>query len=230
MSKRLQNLLLFASIISFNFAISSCGNSSSDSKASTPPSAKDQDGNNYKTAQIGDQLWMAENLSTSKFRNGDPIMEAKNYQEWSKAGSEQKAAYCYYEFKAENGKAYGKLYNWYAVTDDRGLAPEGWKVPSVDDFSKLQSEIGEGSAGKALKSESGWSNDGNGTNSSGFNALPAGAMNPSSMNMGSAIYFWTSDEMGADKAQTQFLGYWGDMLDGGSYGKVNGFSVRCLAE
>ena len=80
-------------------------------------SVTDIDGNTYKTVTIGEQTWMAENLNVSKFRNGDEIPEAKTNEEWIKAGNEGKPAWCYYENIPANGEKYGKLYNWYAVTD-----------------------------------------------------------------------------------------------------------------
>jgi len=84
----------------------------------------------YKKISIDNQVWMAENLNVGNFRNGDPILQAKTDDEWARAGKEGKAAWCDYENKPENGTKYGKLYNWFAVNDQRGLAPEGWHVPT----------------------------------------------------------------------------------------------------
>ena len=87
--------------------------------------------------QIGNQVWMTSNLNVSKFQNGDPIYEAKTKEQWEKAGQNKKAAWCYYKNSTENGTVYGKLYNWYAVNDPRGLAPKGWHVPTRKDWDEL---------------------------------------------------------------------------------------------
>jgi uncharacterized protein (TIGR02145 family) len=127
------------------------------------------------TVTIGDQVWMTKNLNMDKFRNGDPIPEAKTNEEWIKAGENKQPAWCYYENDPANGEKYGKLYNWYAVNDPRGLAPEGWHVPSEEELQDLFIYLGgRKMAGIALKKDTGWFNKGNGTNESGFSALPGG--------------------------------------------------------
>jgi hypothetical protein len=164
-----------------------------------------------KGVAIGTQVWTTKNLDVATFRNGDPIPQAKTYEEWKAAGDNKQPAWCYYENKAANGTKYGKLYNWYAVNDARGLAPAGWHVPTDEEWTVLSTYLGgEEVAGKKMKSASGWSplevtcanceswneeyrrkkecnvckdtrivlgktNSGNGTNSSGFNALPGGS-------------------------------------------------------
>jgi uncharacterized protein (TIGR02145 family) len=92
---------------------------------------------NFNSVVIGTQTWMAENLNVSTFRNGDPIPEAKTNEEWVKAGEEGKPAWCYYNNDPINGIKYGKLYNWYAVSDSRGLSPDGWHVSNLDDWNAL---------------------------------------------------------------------------------------------
>jgi len=92
---------------------------------------------NIKSVQIGTQTWMVENLNVSTFRNGDPIPQAKTNEEWSKAAESEQPAWCYYDNDPKNGGKYGKLYNWYAVNDPRGLAPAGWHVPSKVEFEHL---------------------------------------------------------------------------------------------
>lgn len=96
-----------------------------------------RDGRVYKTVKIGEQVWMAENLNVDRFQNGDLIPEAKTAEEWKKAGENQKPAWCYYNNDPENGKKYGKLYNWYAITDPRELAPIGWRISKEEEFSSL---------------------------------------------------------------------------------------------
>lgn len=95
----------------------------------------------FKSAKIGDQIWMTENLNVDKFKNGELIPEAKTNEEWVKAGNEKQPAWCYYENNSENGKKYGKLYNWYAVYDYRGLAPKGWHIPKKEEFEKLNTTV-----------------------------------------------------------------------------------------
>ena len=87
--------------------------------------------------KIGDQKWMSVNLNVSHFRNGDSIPEVRTPEDWEKAGKEQKPAWCYYDNNPENQSRLGKLYNWYAVNDPRGLAPEGWHVSSDADWNVL---------------------------------------------------------------------------------------------
>src|SRR5664279_3473834 len=94
----------------------------------------DKDGHKYETKQIGKQVWMVENLDVIHFRNGEPVMEAESPEEWTRAGNEGRAAWCYYDSDADSGKIYHKLYNWFAVNDPRGLAPDGWHVPSLLDW------------------------------------------------------------------------------------------------
>ena len=110
---------------------------------------------NYaQTVTIGTQVWMTKNLNVDKFRNGDPIPEAKTYEEWTEATENREPAWCYYDNNPDNGDRYGKLYNWYAVHDPRGLAPEGWKIPSDDDWSRLTDFLGgKGVAGAKMKSK-----------------------------------------------------------------------------
>jgi len=130
------------------------------------------------TVTIGTQVWMTKNLDVSTFRNGDPIPQAKTDEEWVKAGDNKQPAWCYYENDPANGAKYGKLYNWYAVSDSRGLAPVGYHVPSDAEWTLLTDYLGgEEKAGDKMKSKQGWAEDGNGTNSSGFSGLPGGNRN-----------------------------------------------------
>lgn len=97
----------------------------------------DQEGNLIKKIVIGQQEWSTENLNVAKFRNGDIIPEAKNLDEYFKFIQENKPCWCYYDFEKKNESIYGKLYNWYAVNDKRNIAPEGWRVTSVEDWKEL---------------------------------------------------------------------------------------------
>jgi uncharacterized protein (TIGR02145 family) len=109
------------------------------------------------TVTIGAQVWTTKNLNVAIFRNGDPIPEAKTNEEWEAAGENKQPVWCYYENNAANGTKYGKLYNWYAVNDYRGLAPAGFHVPTDEEWTVLSTFLGgEDVAGKKLKSSSGW--------------------------------------------------------------------------
>jgi uncharacterized protein (TIGR02145 family) len=141
----------------------------------------------YKEAKIGNQIWMAENLNVSKFRNGDVIPEAKTNEEWIRAGKEKQPAWCYYNNDVNNGNKFGKLYNAYAVNDTRGIAPEGWHVATNVEWKRLESDLyklgpivgdkysqSEEFVGLKIKSKDQWINNTGGNNNLGFNAYPAG--------------------------------------------------------
>ena len=157
-----------------------------------------------KNILIGTQIWMTKNLDVVAFRNGDLIPECKTYKEWIAAGENKQPAWCNYDNDTTNGSKYGKLYNWYAVNDPRGLAPAGYHVPTDAEWTTLDNFLGV-DADKKMKSTTGWESygckkceggsaefkkictackgtqtnssvpfSGNGTNSSGFNGLPGG--------------------------------------------------------
>jgi uncharacterized protein (TIGR02145 family) len=182
---------------------------------------------------IGTQTWTSKNLDVSTFRNGEAIPEAKSKEEWKKAGDNKTAAFCYYEYDSKNGKVYGKLYNWYAVNDSRGLAPKGYHIPSDAEWTILTDFLGGRKfSGKKMKSKDGWSHDGNGDNSSGFNGLPGGycEYNGDFSSITDYGNWWSSSESGTDSA-------WDRSLDNrltlvGRYPslKDGGFSVRCLRD
>ena len=202
----------------------------------TNPVINDNQGlTKYPSVKIGNQVWMTENLNVSKFRNGDVIPEAKTDEEWTKAGERGLPAWSYYENKTENGEKYGKLYNWYAVNDQRGLAPEGWHVPSHNEWSILIDFLGgEDIAGKKMKSTSGWNKISlfNGTNESGFTGLPGGdrAYYGYYNYVGSNGFWWSSTENNTYDAWNRYLNYNYGSADRSSYNKKNGFSVRCLRD
>ena len=139
--------------------------------------------NDYESIKIAKQEWRLKNLDVDRFRNGDLIPHIKDKGEWMKAGLNKQPAWYYYDNISENGRINGKLYNWYAVNDKRGLAPAGWNVPSHEKLTILQKFLGLDYAGYKMKSVESWDDwededgdifDGNGDNSSGFNALPGG--------------------------------------------------------
>jgi uncharacterized protein (TIGR02145 family) len=122
---------------------------------------------------IGKQVWLKKNLNVDKFRNGQLIPEAKTDEEWLSANKNEKPAWCYYDFDSSNGELFGKLYNWYAVNDSRVLAPEGYHIPTIEEWDKLDKYLGEKESAIKMKTNSGWE-IGNGNNESGFSGLPGG--------------------------------------------------------
>ena len=188
------------------------------------------------TVTIGNQVWMTKNLDVSKFRNGDPIPEAKTEEEWRSYSGAREPAWCYYDNDPNNGEKYGKLYNWYAVNDARGLAPAGWHIPSDDEWTILTDYLGgENTAGYKMKSKSGWENNGNGTNSSGFSGLPGGIRFYDGQfgpfgNIGYHGNWWSSTEYDTFYAYYRYLtSHDGNVTKCGGR-KWDGLSVRCLKD
>ncbi|MEX2234805.1 MAG: fibrobacter succinogenes major paralogous domain-containing protein [Cyclobacteriaceae bacterium] len=185
----------------------------------------------YKSVKIGDQVWMVENLNVDRFRNGEAITHATTSEEWVRAGKEGKPAWCYYENKQENGQRYGKLYNWYAVTDPRGVAPEGYRVATDADWRLVTDFLGgEDAAGTKMKSPGGWVAKGNGTNESGFSGLPGGSRNLyGEFQYGEqGAYWWTSTERDRELAWYRVIDQSPYYVYRTNYSKANGLSVRCV--
>jgi len=187
------------------------------------------------TVTIGTQTWMTKNLDVATFRNGDAIPQAKTNEEWKAAGENKQAAWCYYDNDPKNGAKYGKLYNWYAVNDNRGLAPTGWHVPSDTEWTKLSDYLGgEESAGEKMKNTSGWK-DYNGNNSSSFSGLPGGYRSNDAgfVNGGYFGNWWSASvsEMSESNAWSRWL-YSLEYVnfERGDDGKGYGFSVRCVQD
>lgn len=185
---------------------------------------------------IGTQTWTARNLEVTTYRNGDPIRYAGNIDDWTDANTDKEGAWCYYADAEGNNANYGKLYNWYAVNDGRGLAPEGWHIPSDVEWTKLRDFLGgESVAGGKLKEAgiSHWkpTNDG-ATNESGFTALPGGyRFDDGAFDyIGSTGFWWSSSEYLTSYAWGRYLSFHSSILSGNSYGKGYGFSVRCVKE
>jgi uncharacterized protein (TIGR02145 family) len=190
---------------------------------------KDINGNSYNIVKIGTQDWMGENLDVSSFRNGDIIEEAKTPGEWIMLVKEGKPAWCIQQGN-KSGK-YGKLYNWYAVNDPRGLAPKGWHIPSDEEWKKLTDYLGgEISAAFSLRT-TGLKSSGE-NNETGFSGLPAGFCNPEGIfsGLGSHGYWWTSTEVSGTHAWGRFLDYAQLSVNSMVWEKNNGLSVRCLKD
>lgn len=184
--------------------------------------------------QIGTQIWMTKNLNVSRYRNGAIIPQVTDPTEWANLTT---GAWCYDYNDTSIGGVYGKLYNWYAVNDPRGLAPNGWHIPSDDEWATLTTYLGGLSvAGGELK-ESGishWRSPNAGaTNNSGFTAIPGGYRDGDGTFhlAGANGYWWTSSESSATNGINRRILY-----DSGFayrsilYGKGNAFSIRCVKD
>ena len=209
--------LILSSVIMTAIMVTSCGGDTS---------------KEFKEVTVGNQVWMAENLNVNEFQNGEPIPEAKTEAEWRKAGENEQPAWCYYDNNPANGEKYGKLYNWYALNDPRGLAPEGWHVPSNEEWKVLTENLGGAyQAGKKMKSITGWHNDDNGTNESGFSGLPGGyrTSNGAFYSDGKKGSWWSSSN---DFRVARFLfldyDYGRGYVYGGRESKRRGLSIRLL--
>ena len=223
----LNHFIATAPLILFIFLVIGCEKESLIIIEDSDP-VTDIDGNIYKTIKIGEQIWMTENLNVSHFRNGDLIPEAKTTEEWIQAGTDNEPAWCYYNNDPENGEKYGKLYNWYAVDDPRGLAPENWTIPDNKEWEQVIDYLGGNKqAGAGMKSATGWKSKGNGDNSSKFTALPGGGRvyNGIFSDIGNAAVWWSSPEESAFTAYG--ISLISDIVQG-SFKKATGLSVRAV--
>ena len=187
------------------------------------------DGHTYDLVAIGDQCWFAENLRSEHYANGDAIPEVTDGVTWGNTSDGARVAY---NNDAANVSTYGYLYNWFAVDSDAGLCPGGWHVPSDGEWTTLIISLGGSSvAGGKMKSSSSDTPSWNGTNSSGFSALPGGYRNVNGnfYNVGNYGYWWSASPNG-DDAWYRYL----PSVSGYSYrnGGIlrNGVSVRCVRD
>ena len=201
------------------------------------------------STKICNQTWMVKNLDTDHYRNGDPIPQVTDPAAWAGLTT---GAWCYYLNDPANGATYGKLYNWYAVNDPRGLAPSGWHIPTNDEWLTLVGCLGgEDIAGGKLKEigTTHWLEPNTGaTNETGFTALPANLRQPTGdfsplftpfLYLGVGAHWWTTTE-----AEAEFIGienkiwalnvavyYFSNSFQHEIYNyKTTGFSVRCVKD
>jgi uncharacterized protein (TIGR02145 family) len=222
----------------------------------------DYDGNTYKTVKIGTQWWMAENLKTTNFSDGTKIALIENNAGWDNLDFSDKA-YCYYGDSVSHANTYGALYTWAAAMNGaesseltpsfvQGVCPSGWHLPSDDEWIVLEMRLGMSyeeawlvgwrgtNEGAKMKAREGWDNNGNGTNSSGFSALPAGFRSDYGLfsDVGEATQFWSSTEYinNTTYAFNRKLSYnhsgvgWFHAAHYYGYPKNFGFSVRCVKD
>jgi uncharacterized protein (TIGR02145 family) len=204
------------------------------------------DGTVYQTIKIGDKWWMAENLKETLFRNGDFIPERSNHVQWR---NHTTGARCSYQNNENNANIYGYLYNWYAVIDSRNIAPQGWHVPTDEEWKQLEIVLGmnqaaadslnfrgtnEGSklAGNAIYWYDGDLKNDPAFDESGFSAVPAGIRNYlygefSSLRVGA--WFWSSTEV-SDYAWSRNLFFYLSGVNRESSLKNNGYSIRLVKD
>nr|MBP6460762.1 hypothetical protein [Crocinitomicaceae bacterium] len=198
--------------------------------------ATDKDGNQYNVVKIGTQVWTKENLNVSKYRNGDVIPQVTDPTQWINLTT---GAWCYYNNDPANETIYGKIYNWYAVNDPRGLAPEGWHVPSDAEWTTITTFLGgETVAGGKLK-ETGtthWASPNtDATNSSGFKGTPGGFRDSDNNNGGFGSYsqgagWWSSSEYNATRSWDRSLNNTSGYIFKSASSKTRGFPIRCIKD
>jgi uncharacterized protein (TIGR02145 family) len=187
------------------------------------------DKTSYKSVIIGTQEWMTENLDVDRFSNGELIVETKENVDWQRMRDEKKPTWCYYLNRKEYEEGYGKLYNWYAVSDPRGLCPKGWHVPTQQEWLTLEKFLGD-SAGSKLKSTSGW-NLSPGNNSSGFNALASedrwndGKFGESN---GYAVFWTTTSHKENVAISLMIIAHKVEITNPNFSNKGSGLSCRCI--
>ena len=213
------------------------------------------DGYEYSTVQIGGQCWFAENLRTTVYSNGDVIPAYLDDNAWGTATVGATSVYgegdsdCNHaspEIDAceefQSLAEYGRLYNWYAVDDTRGLCPSGWHVPSDLEWMELEGYIANqgfaGIEGTALKSSAGWDSNGTGTDNFGFSGHPGGhrdnggafGVDSNYGNIAGRSGYWWSSSPNNGNAIGSYLSYNWSTFFTGTLHITYGFSVRCVRD
>jgi uncharacterized protein (TIGR02145 family) len=194
----------------------------------------DIDGNFYSTVQIGNQLWMSENLKTTRYNNGDEIPTGLTDGEWQNTTS---GALAVYDDNESNADIYGRLYNWYAVVDSRGVCPENFHVPTDEEYTQLTIYLGGSEVAGGKMKEAGlehWNSPNTGaTNESGFSGFSGGYRNTSGayVDMSSFGVFRSSSEANSSQAWVHSLWYEDAIAYRNfSMAKNSGNSVRCVGD
>lgn len=197
------------------------------SYSSTAVSENDSDMAAMKATAIGNQIWMKTNLDVDHYRNGDEIPHVQDPKQWANLTT---GAWCYYENDEGNGKVYGKLYNWYAVHDPRGLAPEGWHIPSDEEWNVLIDNLGgQKAAGKVMKANPKLTE----TESNGFDGLLAGSRNDymgKFYGLKTSGIWWSSTAVYGAYAWYRGLYFNNNEVNRNYLNKTIGFSVRCVKD
>ena len=187
------------------------------------------------TVKIGNQMWMTTNLNVTKFRNGDPILEAQTEEEWERAGKKKIPAWCYYDNDSKLDKKSGKLYNWYAVNDPRGLAPEGFHVPTEDDWNVLIKQLGgEEVAAPKMRFGREWGDSITISHpKASFAAVPTGWRKVADDGTGftsEGAYWWSATPLSLKFAWTRYVLFFSKEVKSYCYNKASGLAVRCVKD
>lgn len=208
------------------------GNSQSFTTSAAPSTVTDIDGNVYQTVTIGTQVWMAENLKVTHYRNGDVIPYVTDGFAWDALSS---GALCEYDLSADTAAIYGLLYNWFAVNDARNIAPEGWHVATRSEWIALNSYLAPNAGGQLKDTGTTyWFSPNEGaTNETGFTALPGGERGYQGVfgALHQEAYFWTSTESTtSSRAYVFSLHYTLDYISDRNLSQNSGHSVRCVKD
>jgi len=197
----------------------------------------DIDGITYKTVQIGTQVWMAENLKTAKYNDGTTIPNVTDKTQWPYLTT---GAWCYYDNNSVNNAKYGKLYNWYAVSEttngNKNICPTGWHVPTDAEWTVLTDYLGgnnvTGGKLKEVGTTSWQSPNTDATNTSLFTGLPGGyrSNDGSYSSIGNSGIWWSSSGYGSSFAWYRYLYSSNGYANSYFNFKAVGFSVRCLRD
>ena len=194
----------------------------------------DIDGNAYKTIVIGTQTWMAENLRVTRYSNGDSVPNVTDTAKWMNLLD---GAYCNYNNTSslDTIATYGRLYNWYAATDSRNIAPKGWRVANAEDWLILFDYLGGDTIASNKLKEAGsihWRDPFHSDNSSGFTALPGGFIDKANPFDGLRFFgcWWVASDYDNVKAPFFFLFFYDSKIWKGFNYKLNGYSLRCIKE
>ncbi|MCK4678445.1 MAG: fibrobacter succinogenes major paralogous domain-containing protein [Bacteroidales bacterium] len=213
--------------------VSNCKKDNDDDNNHSTGTVTDIDGNIYHTVRIGTQVWMVENLKTTRYRNGDSISLVTDEAQWANITT---GAYCNYDGDANIANTYGRMYNWYAVFDSRNIAPVGSHVPSAVEWKTLVDYFGGVYVAASWLKESGtthWQSPNTGaTGESGFLALPGGYRGDDGVfyQLGNDGYWWTSIEHSTTEAWARSMYYCYETVYYTSCSKSFGFSVRCIKD
>ncbi len=182
------------------------------------------------SVRIGSLDWMTQNVDVDRFRNGDPVPEISGAVAWAEAGRARKPASTLYENLPANLARWGRLYNFAAVTDPRGLCPDGWRVPGDRDWAELEQVLGPDVAGSRLRSDSGWIARPEVFESVGFDAHPAGfrTQRGDDFLAGRVAYFWSATSVSPQETTAHMIFDYDPEIFRIVYDKAMGMSLRCV--
>jgi uncharacterized protein (TIGR02145 family) len=201
-----------------------------------PATITDIDGNVYHTVTIGTQVWLVENLKTTRYRHGNPIPNVTDSTAWDNLYLANTGAYCYYNNDPANAATYGLLYNWYAVNDTDSIAPKGWHVPGQTEWTTMSTYLGSLESVGGMLKETGtihWQTPNTGAkNEFLFSALPGGQRlsHGSFTGIGTTGAWWSSTLDGTYDAWGRYINYNDSTLFRYDDTKKVGFSIRCVMD